>query len=118
MIQPMQVNDFWATDRLPADRRLAVMYVSKDLLLSLVLGSGSSDELPRCRIVGMPEGWKAVNISYCWDRDSFAVLIWHPSFVLVGDGMMIPDICPCPQIHLIKPDAVVESGNVKFREFL
>lgn len=72
------------------ERRWKLLYVSEEILLHSLLGSGPESMVPRCRIDGLPEGWKIERVVHDSYNARFGVFISHPSFEPIGPACAVP----------------------------
>lgn len=65
-------------------RRWVLVRVPADVLVRWFSGGEWA------RVQGLPEGARAISVSYCFESDTFHVRVFHSSFREVPQGEMIP----------------------------
>lgn len=71
-------------------RNLRLIYVNEAAIVSL-LDWRRPGFLQLPVFGGLPDGVRVVGVGHDWNRQAFAVCIYHPEFSEVPDGEQIPD---------------------------
>lgn len=76
------------------ERRFKYFRIDPNHVLHLLGNWHHADNVKLPVIKGLPEGYRVVgmqSISDCWNRDSFAIRVYHPSFDPVEPTGAIPE---------------------------
>lgn len=75
------------------ERRYRIFYVTPELMMGcLAFRATAERRLVGCHTTGLPDGYKLLAVQYDFGRDAFGFKVEHPSFDVVPDGDLIPEM--------------------------
>lgn len=111
--------------RRPGERRVRVLWVPEDQLLTMLLMQ--SEQLPTAVVIpvmgDVPPGCEVEQVQHSWERRAFGFFLRHPSFAPVPEGDFAPSFADASRRHeafVVEADASTPDacGRLKLVEAL
>jgi hypothetical protein len=101
----------------PGERRIRLLYLSRDLMLRFVLGprfTPADNTVRALEAQGLPPDVEVQAVAWCDEQDAFMLRLYHPSFDDVGVGYAVPRA----EVTLVEHVLPISKDRPRGREFI